>query len=190
MANRKARPIEGEVCWFCKQPADHESWMGLGFLKSTSQPVFEGNYILYHEPCAVYSNGAGNVPADGMDDETVYKFWFHGEKCSGIGFKCQLCGLKGATTGCLDEPCQQFYHYPCARVRAAQGHLQFSLQCRAMACSKHLDMLPLPPRTSSLACGWKAAAPGTAASWLRRRRPGCRTTRATWRRSSRAGTTC
>jgi hypothetical protein len=53
-----------------------------------------GNYILYHEPCAVYSNGAGDVPADGMDDATVLKFWLHGEKCSGIGLKCQLCGLK------------------------------------------------------------------------------------------------
>jgi hypothetical protein len=53
-----------------------------------------GNYILYHEPCAVYSNGAGDVPADGMDDATVLKFWMHGEKCSGIGLKCQLCGLK------------------------------------------------------------------------------------------------
>jgi hypothetical protein len=29
-----------------------------------------------------------------MDDATVLKFWLHGEKCSGIGLKCQLCGLK------------------------------------------------------------------------------------------------
>lgn len=41
MAGRKLKPVEGDVCWFCKQPADSDSWMGLGELKSTQEPVFE-----------------------------------------------------------------------------------------------------------------------------------------------------
>jgi hypothetical protein len=41
MANRKLGPVEGDVCWFCKMGADDESWMGLGLLKCTKEPVFE-----------------------------------------------------------------------------------------------------------------------------------------------------
>eukprot|EP00775_Hariotina_reticulata_P003156 gene3156-3433_t len=145
MAGRgKLRPIEGDVCWFCKQPGDVESWMGLGLLKSTTQPVFEGCYILYHECCAVYSNGSGEVPPTGMTDDEVLRFWMHGERCSGIGLRCQLCGMRGATTGCLHGPCQQFYHYPCARARAYQGQMHFSATTRSLACDKHIKMLAYP----------------------------------------------
>lgn len=42
MAHRhKLRAVEGDVCWFCKQPADSASWMDLGELKSTQDAVFE-----------------------------------------------------------------------------------------------------------------------------------------------------
>lgn len=43
----------------------------------------------------MYSNGA-EVPPSGMDDQSVLQFWLHGERCSGIGLKCQLCGLRSA----------------------------------------------------------------------------------------------
>jgi hypothetical protein len=29
-----------------------------------------------------------------MSDETVMKFYRHGEKAAGIGLKCQLCGKR------------------------------------------------------------------------------------------------
>ena len=41
MANKKLGAVEGDICWFCKLPSDDESWMGLGILKSTKEPVFE-----------------------------------------------------------------------------------------------------------------------------------------------------
>jgi hypothetical protein len=41
MANRKLAPIDGNVCWFCKQPGDDAAWMGLGRLRATATPVFE-----------------------------------------------------------------------------------------------------------------------------------------------------
>ncbi len=52
--------------------------------------VCRGKHIMYHMACALYSNGAD----EDMDDEAVLKFWLHGERCRGIGLKCQLCGLK------------------------------------------------------------------------------------------------
>jgi hypothetical protein len=56
--------------------------------------------------------------------------------CCGVS----CCACRGATTGCLHGPCQHFYHYTCARIRAYQGYLRFSLFDRSMACMEHLPM--------------------------------------------------
>lgn len=53
-----------------------------------------GCNILYHECCAVYSCGAEDTPITGMADEDVMRWYKHGEKASGIGLKCQLCGKR------------------------------------------------------------------------------------------------
>lgn len=53
-----------------------------------------GECILYHEPCAVYSNGTGQIPMGGMEDDQVLRFYEHGERCMGKGLKCCLCGQK------------------------------------------------------------------------------------------------
>jgi hypothetical protein len=53
-----------------------------------------GYHILYHECCAVYSCGAEDTPITGMADAEVMRWYKHGEKASGIGLKCQLCGKR------------------------------------------------------------------------------------------------
>lgn len=53
-----------------------------------------GHYILYHEPCAVFSNGSGTIPPSGMRDDAVLRFYAYGEACYGVGLKCRLCGKK------------------------------------------------------------------------------------------------
>jgi hypothetical protein len=57
-------------------------------------PPCSGHHILYHEPCAVYSNGTGQIPMGGMEDDQVLRFYEHGERCMGKGLKCCLCGQK------------------------------------------------------------------------------------------------
>ena len=47
---------------------------------------------------------------------------------------------RGATTGCFYGPCQQFYHFPCARARAYQGYLRFSLDGKRLACMEHAPL--------------------------------------------------
>jgi len=47
---------------------------------------------------------------------------------------------RGATTGCFHGPCQQFYHYPCARARGYQGYLHFSLDGKRLACMEHAPL--------------------------------------------------
>ncbi|KAF8063763.1 hypothetical protein HT031_003620 [Scenedesmus sp. PABB004] len=134
---------------------------------------FRGCYILYHECCAVFSNGSGDLGPEGMPDDKVLDFWLHGERASGIGLRCQLCGLRGATTGCLHGPCQQFYHYPCARVRALQGHLIFARHNRSLVCHDHAELLQPPVEGKFLgmwmegAGGWNHALQAHAnADWL------------------------
>jgi hypothetical protein len=41
MANKRLCAVEGNICWFCKQPGEDNSWMGLGGLKATKEPMFE-----------------------------------------------------------------------------------------------------------------------------------------------------
>lgn len=36
---KKIKVQEGDICWFCKQPADAESWRDLGKLCSTRTPI-------------------------------------------------------------------------------------------------------------------------------------------------------
>jgi hypothetical protein len=38
---KKIKVQNGEICWFCKQPGDDESWRGLGCLRRTRAPVAE-----------------------------------------------------------------------------------------------------------------------------------------------------
>jgi hypothetical protein len=33
--SKRQRVVEGDVCWFCKRPADGNSWQGLGKLLRT-----------------------------------------------------------------------------------------------------------------------------------------------------------
>jgi hypothetical protein len=47
--------------------------------------------VLYHEPCAVFSNGSGFIPEAGMADELILRFYAHGESGGGVGLKCKLC---------------------------------------------------------------------------------------------------
>jgi hypothetical protein len=38
---KKIKIQDGDICWFCKQPADETSWRGLGKLCSTRTPLAE-----------------------------------------------------------------------------------------------------------------------------------------------------
>ncbi len=122
--------------------------------------AFRGLPIRYHEACAVYCNGSGDIPVDGMPELEILKFYEHYESCSNVGLKCQHCGKRGANLGCYHGPCKQTYHFPCARLKAFKGELTFSASTRAMACPKHISKLPLPHEQ-----GWAGAWLEGAGGW-------------------------
>lgn len=94
------------------------------------RPYTRGRYILYHEPCAVFSNGSGLIPPEGMGDGSILRFYAHGESCYGVGLKCKLCGKRWeggwpavpapAVPLGLNGACLVRQLSPCAGVHAEQ----------------------------------------------------------------------
>jgi hypothetical protein len=64
----------------------------------------------------------------------------HGGQAHMLHACLPLAARRGANTGCLHASCIHAYHYTCARIRAYQGYLRFSLFDRSMACMEHLPM--------------------------------------------------
>lgn len=52
--------------------------------------------------------------------------------------RCRICGLKGATLGCLKRTCRSSYHLPCAREHGCL----LNVEPYAVACPEHVYDLP------------------------------------------------
>lgn len=149
------RVVEGDVCWFCLNPADPSVPGKLAVLHKTSPSLFGGHSILYHEACVGYSNtdrnGMLQAAIDArrdrdhvLKDKEVVAEW---GRCQHL--PCAVCGQLGASICCCLGTCARMMHFTCARLSAQgkpvpeqlplwpSGRAVFAEDTREVACPDH-----------------------------------------------------
>jgi hypothetical protein len=140
----EARGVDSLRCDFCNREGLVETH---NRLLIALKPQHPDKAIVTHLLCEKWSSGIAAAAAP--REERQQLLWVEANR--GRRLKCAICGLSGATTGCMVASCKLSYHVQCAM--GASG-VTFFEQTLCLACPKHggkqlgaglLTLKPAPP---------------------------------------------